>query len=114
MNMDVRNTLERAIISARIVASSSSFFLWNGRCFQGLLLRRVASQSYLSAEAGVFIESLAASPELELSVVGQDSCIAVEIEHRVGGLPKKDNFCYVQSAILYTTIWENDAYECLH
>jgi hypothetical protein len=113
MNMDVRNKLERAIISARIVVSSS-FFLWNGRCFQGSLLRRVASQSYLSAETGVSIESLAASPELELSVVGQDSCIAVEIEHRVGGLPKKDNFCYVQSAICTLRFWENDAYECLH
>lgn len=69
------------------------------RCSTGLQVKR-----YLSTEAGVSIESLTASPELELSVVGQDSCIAVEIEHRVGGLPKKDKFCFVQSALLYTTM----------
>jgi protein transport protein SEC24 len=41
---------------------------------------------------------------LELSVVGEDTCIAIELEHRVGGLPKKESQCFVQSALLYTTV----------
>jgi hypothetical protein len=69
------------------------------RCSNGLQVKR-----YLTTEAGVTVESLTGSPELELAVVGQDSCFAVELEHRVGGLPKKDKFAYVQSALLYTTV----------
>lgn len=68
------------------------------RCSNGLQVKR-----FLATEPGLTIESLTGSPEIELAVIGQDTCIAVELEHRVGGLPKKDKYCYVQSALLYTT-----------
>lgn len=69
------------------------------RCSNGLQVK-----SYTTAPGVTIENSLVGSPELELSVVDQATCIAVELEHRVGGLSKKENACYVQSALLYTTI----------
>jgi protein transport protein SEC24 len=70
------------------------------RCSAGIQVK-----SYMSCTApGVTIENaMADSPELELSIVDPQSCIAVELEHRVGGIPKGTNVVYFQSALLYTT-----------
>lgn len=45
------------------------------------------------------------SPECELSVVTPDTTFGIQLEHRVGGLPKNTKFVYVQSALLYTNPW---------
>jgi len=70
------------------------------RCSNGFQVK-----SYLPyTTMGVTVEnSLMESPELELGVVHPDTCVAVELEHRVGGLSKREKLCYVQSALLYTT-----------
>ena len=54
---------------------------------------------------GTVLESplLGGSPELELAHVSPSTAIAVELDHRVGGIPKDTKYCYVQSALLYTT-----------
>jgi hypothetical protein len=43
--------------------------------------------------------------EMELSVVTPDTCIAVDLEHRVGGLPKESKYVYLQTALLHTTLF---------
>lgn len=48
------------------------------------------------------------SPDLELCVAQADTCITVQLEHRVGGIPKEDPFVYVQTALLYTNIWTGE------
>jgi protein transport protein SEC24 len=48
------------------------------------------------------------SPDLELPVVQQDTCIGFNLEHRVGGVPKQDSFVFVQTALLYTNIWTGE------
>jgi hypothetical protein len=37
---------------------------------------------------------------LELSMVTPDTCIAVDLEHRVGGLPKESKYVYLQTVLL--------------
>ena len=70
------------------------------RCSEGLQVK-----SYLSCTApGITIENgIVESPELELSIVDATTCIAVSLEHRVGGIRKEAPFVYFQSALLYTT-----------
>jgi protein transport protein SEC24 len=54
---------------------------------------------------GLLVETLAgASPELELSCLMPNACIAIELEHRVGGIPKGRNMVFIQTALLYTTV----------
>ena len=78
---------------------------WNAifkvRCSAGLQVKKFgANASGVVRDGGL----LTNSPELELSVVTPDTRITVELEHRVGGVPKSSNFVYVQSALLYTCI----------
>jgi protein transport protein SEC24 len=70
------------------------------RCSTGIQVK-----SYMSCTApGVTIENaMADSPELEMSIVDPQSCIAVALEHKVGGIPKGNKFVFFQSALLYTT-----------
>lgn len=57
-----------------------------------------------STAPGVTIDNgISGSPELEMSMVSPDTCIAVELEHRVGGIPSSCKTVYFQSALLYTT-----------
>jgi len=69
------------------------------RCSEGLQVK-----SYLSCTApGVTVENgIAESPELEMSIVDPSSCIAVDLEHRVGGIRKGRHVVFFQSALLYT------------
>ena len=68
------------------------------RCSEGLQVK-----SYLSCTApGVTIENGIAESELEMSIVDPTSCIAVDLEHRVGGIRKGAQVVYFQSALLYT------------
>jgi hypothetical protein len=46
--------------------------------------------------------------ELELSVVTPETCIAVALDHRIGGLPKASDFAFLQTALLYTNPWTGD------
>lgn len=83
-----------------VLAFHGTDAIFKVRCSTGLQVKR-----FVGTAPGVTIEnSLVGDPELELTVVGQDTCIAVELEHRIGGLPKKENTCFVQSALLYTTV----------
>jgi hypothetical protein len=74
------------------------------RCSSGLRVQGITS-------GGVGIVTQASnsltddSPEVELVTVTPDTCIAVTLDHRVGGLPKKSQFAYVQTALLYTNPW---------
>lgn len=43
------------------------------------------------------------SPELELSSLSPSTCISVELDHRVGGIPKTNTVVYFQTALLYTS-----------
>jgi len=63
-------------------------------------------KSYLSSTApGTTVDGgIVGSPELELSAVLPNTCIAVELEHRVGGINKKQRLVYIQVATLYTAI----------
>jgi protein transport protein SEC24 len=53
---------------------------------------------------GVVQESMLGSQELELSSVSAGTTIAVELDYRVGGIPKNNKLVVLQSALLYTTV----------
>jgi protein transport protein SEC24 len=53
---------------------------------------------------GVVQESMLGSQELELSHVSPGTSIAVELDYRVGGIPKGNKHVFLQSALLYTTV----------
>jgi protein transport protein SEC24 len=69
------------------------------RCSEG-----IEAKSYLSCTApGKTIDGgIVGSPELEISAVLPNTCVAVELEHRVGGIHKTKRMVYIQSATLYT------------
>jgi len=67
------------------------------RCSAGLQIKSFVCHN------GVLAGGLVESPELEMSCVLPTTNIAIELEHRVGGLPKNARFFYVQSALLYST-----------
>ena len=71
------------------------------RCSEG-----IEAKSYLSCTApGRTIDGgIVGSPELELSAVLPNTCIAVELEHRVGGIHKNKGMVYIQCATLYTAL----------
>jgi len=91
-------------LSQALLRPIDSFYgtdaIFKVRCSNGLQVK-----SYMPSTAmGVTIDNgVVGSPELELGAVHPDTCIAVELEHRVGGIRKLDTVCYVQSALLYTT-----------
>ena len=69
------------------------------RCSEGVQVK-----SFLPS-GGSLVETFAgASPELELSCLMPNTCIVVELEHRVGGIPKGRDNMYIQTALLYTTV----------
>ena len=70
------------------------------RCSAGIDVKGFVSHPGVSVDGG----GLSTSPELELSCVTPQTSIAVVLEHRVGGIPKKSPFVYVQSALLYSTL----------
>jgi protein transport protein SEC24 len=60
-------------------------------------------KSFLS-NPGVVQESMLGSQELELSSISTGTTIAVELDYRVGGIPKTNKLAVMQSALLYTTL----------
>lgn len=50
-----------------------------------------------------FKRNLSGSPEVEMASVSPDTCIAVQVEHQIGGIPKKSKYVYIQFALLYTS-----------
>jgi len=93
--------------SAITYAGSDAVF--KVRCSSGVQVK-----SYLPKNTipGVVIdESLSDSPELEMTYIAPDTCIAVDLDHRVGGIQNEsgenggnnDNpLVYFQTALLYT------------
>jgi len=67
------------------------------RCSTGIQIK-----SYYIGSGNV-VEGTLGSAEVELPSVSSSSTIAVELDHRVGGLPKNKKFAFLQSALLYTT-----------
>lgn len=78
------------------------------RCSSGV---EVESHLPVSQNPGVLVDdSVLSSPELEMSTVSPDTCIAIQLRHKIGGIPKesgasagRDPMVYFQSALLYTT-----------
>eukprot|EP00980_Cylindrotheca_fusiformis_P012359 scaffold3033_cov91-Cylindrotheca_fusiformis.AAC.5 len=75
------------------------------RCSSGLRVNRFLNDIGKSVGSNTITSS---SPDLELAVTQSDTCIGVELEHRVGGIPKEDSFVYVQTALLYTNAWTGE------
>jgi hypothetical protein len=80
-----------------------SFAGWDAifkvRCSEGVRVK-----SFPSSVGSVIDGSLLDSPELDLASANPSTCISVELDHRVGGLPKDSRFVYFQTALLYTSI----------
>ena len=77
------------------------------RCSKGLQVRAMVS----SCGKMMAPSSLSGQEdEVEFSVVTPETCLAVTLEHRIGGLPTpKDNpLAFVQTALLYTNPWTGD------
>ena len=77
------------------------------RCSQGLQIRAMVSS------VGSLLTSSSLSgqqDEVEFTVVTPETCFAVTLEHRVGGIPspKENKFAFVQTALLYTNPWTGD------
>jgi protein transport protein SEC24 len=68
------------------------------RCSEGLQVKSFMSNN------GTVMDGQIGSLELELPVVTPSTCISVELEHRVGGIPNKAPFIYIQTALLYSTL----------
>jgi hypothetical protein len=68
------------------------------RCSEGLQVKNMV------CVPGTTVESIVGSPEVEFSSLSSTSSLAVELEHRVGGIRKEQRSVYLQSATLYTTI----------
>jgi len=75
------------------------------RCSSGLSVKSVVSSiGKLSVPS-----SLGGNPdELELGVVTPETSVGVTLEHRVGGVPKGEEFASVQTALLYTNPWTGE------
>ena len=92
--------------------SATAFFgndaIFKVRCSSGV---EVESFLPLSQTPGVLVDdSVLSSPELELSTVTSDTCVAIQLRHKIGGIPKesgasssRDPMVYFQTALLYTT-----------
>jgi hypothetical protein len=73
------------------------------RCSSGLRVKSITSGVGIVTQASNSLTDV--SPEVELVTVTPDTCVAVTLDHRVGGLPKQAKFGYVQTALLYTNPW---------
>ena len=77
------------------------------RCSLGLQIRATVSST------GKMMSSSSLSgqeDEVEFPVVTPETCLAITLEHRVGGIPapKENKFAFVQTALLYTNPWTGD------
>lgn len=68
------------------------------RCSDGIQVKAFVSNT------GSLNDELVGSGELDLSAITPSTCIAVELEHRVGGISNKKPLVFVQSALLYSTL----------
>jgi protein transport protein SEC24 len=68
------------------------------RCSAGVQIKNFVYAPGNSREG-----ALGDSPELELASLSPNTCISVELDHRVGGLPKSSSMVYFQTALLYTS-----------
>ncbi|GAX11278.1 hypothetical protein FisN_7Lh378 [Fistulifera solaris] len=68
------------------------------RCSAGVQIKNFVCAPGTSREG-----ALGDSPELELASLSPNTCISVELDHRVGGLPKSSSMVYFQTALLYTS-----------
>jgi len=89
---------------AELTRPVQSFVGWDAvfkvRVSEGVEVKSFYASNGIQVEASVLSGG---SPELELSSVSPNTCIAVELEHRVGGIPKDRGLVFVQTALLYTT-----------
>jgi hypothetical protein len=79
-----------------------TFCGWDGifkiRTSEGIHVKSFYSGS------GTLVETMTGgSSELELSSISPSTCIAVELEHRVGGISKDRGLIFIQTALLYST-----------
>ena len=92
-------------LRAELTRPVQSFMGWDAvfkvRVSEGVEVKSFSSSSGMQVEASVLSGG---SAELELSSVTPSTCIAVELEHRVGGIPKDRGLVFVQTALLYTTL----------
>jgi len=68
------------------------------RCSDGIQVKSFVSNT------GTVMDGLIGSLELELTAVTPSTCVAVELDHRVGGISSKSPFVFVQSALLYSAL----------
>jgi protein transport protein SEC24 len=90
----------------RVTCSSGWDCVFKVRCSTGLRVNCFLNDGFGKSVGSNSLTS--SSPDLELSVAQADTCIGVQLEHRVGGIPKEDPFVYVQTALLYTNAWTGD------
>ena len=69
------------------------------RCSAGVQIKKFVYAPGKSREG-----ALGDSPELELASLSPNTCISVELDHRVGGIPKGSSVVYFQTALLYTSL----------
>lgn len=69
------------------------------RCSAGVQIKK-----FIHAPGKPREGALGDSPELELASVSPNTCISVELDHRVGGIPKTSSVVYFQTALLYTSL----------
>ena len=94
--------------SRSATAFSGNDAIFKVRCSSGV---EVESFLPMSQTPGVLVDdSVLSSPELELSTVTSDTCVAIQLRHKIGGIPKesgastgRDPLAYFQTALLYTT-----------
>eukprot|EP00557_Chaetoceros_sp_GSL56_P008139 CAMPEP_0176495268 /NCGR_PEP_ID=MMETSP0200_2-20121128/10557_1 /TAXON_ID=947934 /ORGANISM="Chaetoceros sp., Strain GSL56" /LENGTH=1213 /DNA_ID=CAMNT_0017893117 /DNA_START=433 /DNA_END=4070 /DNA_ORIENTATION=+ len=89
-------------------AGQNAFFKM--RCSSGVRIVSYVPKSKVPGE--VNYAGFSDSPEIILPCVGPDTCIAVELDHRIGGIPmrqmvngngtEKVAMLYIQTALLYT------------
>ena len=90
---------------------SGSDAVFKLRCSLGVKIERFLPESTMPGQ--IVDNGITASPEIELPCVTPDTCIAIELGHRVGGIPqeidangdkmKRNPMVYFQTALLYTT-----------
>ena len=98
ISAEKRQEIFRQELLRQLVIHSGWDAVFKVRCSTGLQVKH-----FYPSNAGVIKDGgLTESPELELSVVTPDTCIAVNLEHRVGGLPKEAKLVFIQTALLYT------------
>ena len=75
------------------------------RCSSGLRIQNMVCSVGTTTRPSSMTSLTDDSPEVELSTVSPDTCIAVTVDHRVGGIPKASPLAFVQTALLYTNPW---------